>query len=123
MLRAFRHCFSAATSRAASLMLSSPAAECVSPGATYGIVYRYLCTRGLLFVRRHGTPEVMQAVRHRSVRVNDVHSRLNPSEARQAVVVSSIGEVRETLNRARTRGWQVAIAGGCHAMGGQQFCD
>jgi FAD/FMN-containing dehydrogenase len=60
--------------------------------------------------------------RDRGVSCNDVHSRLNLSEARQTVVPSSIAEVAETLSRARKRGWQVAIAGGLHAMGGQQFC-
>jgi len=64
-----------------------------------------------------------QRKRDRRVTVNDVHSRLNLSEARQTVVTSSIAQVAETLVRARKRGWQVAVAGGCHAMGGQQFCD
>jgi FAD/FMN-containing dehydrogenase len=56
------------------------------------------------------------------VSCNDVHSRLNLSEARQTVVASSIAEVIATLSRARKRDWQLAVAGGCHAMGGQQFC-
>jgi FAD/FMN-containing dehydrogenase len=61
--------------------------------------------------------------RDRGVSCNDVHSRLNSSEARQTVVASTVEESVRTLSRARKRGWQVAIAGGCHAMGGQQFCE
>ncbi len=55
--------------------------------------------------------------------LNDTHSRLNPSSPRQTVVASSVDEVVATIQRARARGWQLAVAGGRHAMGGQQFCD
>jgi FAD/FMN-containing dehydrogenase len=58
-----------------------------------------------------------------AVQVNDVHSRLNASQARQLVLVCSADAVAESLSRARRRGWQVTAAGGCHAMGGQQFCE
>jgi FAD/FMN-containing dehydrogenase len=61
--------------------------------------------------------------RERSVSVNDVHSRLNASQARQLVLVCSADAVADSLSRARRRGWQVTAAGGCHAMGGQQFCE
>jgi len=55
--------------------------------------------------------------------LNDVHSGLNESAADRLVHVSSIGVVRAELAAARAAGRPVAIAGGRHAMGGQQFCD
>jgi FAD/FMN-containing dehydrogenase len=54
--------------------------------------------------------------------VNDVHSRLNPTVVKEVVSVDSIESVQETIRRARAAGDPVAVAGGRHAMGGQQFC-
>ena len=54
--------------------------------------------------------------------VNDVHSRLNETEVGEVVEVGSLEDVREALARARSAGRPVSIAGGRHAMGGQQFC-
>jgi FAD/FMN-containing dehydrogenase len=53
--------------------------------------------------------------------LNDIHSRLNlcvPALYRRP---RSLRELFETLSQARRRGLSVAIAGGRHAMGGQQF--
>ena len=53
--------------------------------------------------------------------INDVHSRLNPTSVRQIVRPRDRDEVREAILGAQDRGDSVAIAGGRHAMGGQQF--
>ena len=58
-----------------------------------------------------------------SARVNDVHSRLNETAVGEIVEVSSVEEVQAALARARDTGLPVSIAGGRHAMGGQQFCS
>ncbi|HTD74301.1 MAG TPA: FAD-binding oxidoreductase [Steroidobacteraceae bacterium] len=53
--------------------------------------------------------------------LNDIHSRLNlcvPGLYRRP---RSLRELFETLSQARRRGLSVSIAGGRHAMGGQQF--
>jgi FAD/FMN-containing dehydrogenase len=55
--------------------------------------------------------------------LNDVHSRRNASRPAVNRRPHSVGEVRAALLQARRRGMPVAIAGGRHAMGGQQFID
>jgi FAD/FMN-containing dehydrogenase len=60
--------------------------------------------------------------RFRFERVNDVHSALNP--ARVQVHRPRLAEqVRTAIRAAREAGSPVAICGGRHAMGGQQFAD
>jgi len=54
-------------------------------------------------------------------RVNDVHSALNSTLVREAIDVRSIGDIRGAVLRARRQGLSLAICGGRHAMGGQQF--
>lgn len=51
--------------------------------------------------------------------VNDVHSRLNPTRVAEVRTVGSPEELRTAVLAARGRG--LALAGGRHAMGGQQF--
>ena len=53
--------------------------------------------------------------------VNDVHSRMNATRVAGVVQPSSLGEVRCLLKDAGAAGLAVSIAGGRHAMGGQQF--
>jgi FAD/FMN-containing dehydrogenase len=54
--------------------------------------------------------------------VNDVHSRLNETTVDEVVPVDSLESIGAALDRARATGRVVSIAGGRHAMGGQQFC-
>jgi FAD/FMN-containing dehydrogenase len=54
--------------------------------------------------------------------VNDIHSQLNRSEVHDVVEVDSVEAVQAAVLRARDEGLSIAIAGGRHAMGGQQFC-
>ncbi len=58
---------------------------------------------------------------HGSVKVNDIHSQLNPTEVDSIVTVESEADLREAIADARRRGKPVSIAGGRHSMGGQQF--
>lgn len=53
------------------------------------------------------------------VEVNDVHSRLNPTRVAEVRTVGSVEELREAVLEGHGRG--IALAGGRHAMGGQQF--
>jgi FAD/FMN-containing dehydrogenase len=53
--------------------------------------------------------------------VNDVHSKLNRTRVRERIAVGSVEEVCAAIRRARDEGLPVAVAGGRHAMGGQQF--
>lgn len=54
-------------------------------------------------------------------RLNDVHARLNPTVPALQRRPGSLGELRAALLQASRRGLAVSIAGGRHAMGGQQF--
>lgn len=53
--------------------------------------------------------------------VNDIHSRLNETVVRRLVPVRTVEDARQAILRARADGHAVCIAGGWHAMGGQQF--
>jgi FAD/FMN-containing dehydrogenase len=54
-------------------------------------------------------------------RVNDIHSKLNDTLVDAVVPVTSDDDVRAAIYFARARGRAVSVAGGRHAMGGQQF--
>jgi hypothetical protein len=54
--------------------------------------------------------------------VNDIHSELNETIVEEIASVDSLESIGHAILRARSRQKAVAIAGGRHAMGGQQFC-
>jgi len=54
--------------------------------------------------------------------VNDVHSLLNETAVAKVVQVTSLDSIRDALAETEASRLPVAIAGGRHAMGGQQFC-
>ena len=53
--------------------------------------------------------------------VNDVHSHLNPTRVRRVIRPESADAVQIVVRAAGAEGRAVSIAGGKHAMGGQQF--
>jgi len=53
--------------------------------------------------------------------VNDLHSQLNPTRVRAIARPATIEDLARTIDSARDAGAAVAIAGGRHSMGGQQF--
>jgi len=53
--------------------------------------------------------------------LNDVHSRLNRTTVEEIVRPRTVAELADALRRAARRGRAVSVAGGRHAMGGQQF--
>ncbi len=55
------------------------------------------------------------------IAVNDVHSKLNGSRVARVVQPADVEGVQRALEAARAQGQAVSIAGGRHAMGGQQF--
>jgi FAD/FMN-containing dehydrogenase len=55
--------------------------------------------------------------------VNDIHSQLNSTRVDRLVPVASEVELGNALTAARISGKPVCIAGGRHAMGGQQFAS
>jgi FAD/FMN-containing dehydrogenase len=54
--------------------------------------------------------------------VNDLHSQLNSTRVYRIAAPTSLDAVRPLLSSARKEKRPVCIAGGRHAMGGQQFC-
>ncbi len=53
--------------------------------------------------------------------VNDIHSQLNATRVAAVVTPRDVSELAATVARAGRDGQSVSIAGGRHAMGGQQF--
>ncbi len=54
--------------------------------------------------------------------VNDVHSGLNPTRVVSVIAPRDVGEIRAALAFGAAQDLPLAICGGRHAMGGQQFC-
>lgn len=55
--------------------------------------------------------------------LNDVHSRLNATQVAAVVKPSDVAQLQQALQQARATGLKVSVAGGRHAMGGQQFAQ
>src|SRR5262245_46487613 len=55
--------------------------------------------------------------------VNDVHSQLNATQVGSIVKPTTVDDLRKAIIEAQAAGRSVSIAGGRHAMGGQQFAD
>ena len=53
--------------------------------------------------------------------VNDIHSQLNPTNVNRIVPVDSLEAIQAAIAEAQDEGKSISIAGGRHAMGGQQF--
>ncbi|MDX1514732.1 MAG: FAD-binding oxidoreductase, partial [Gammaproteobacteria bacterium] len=53
--------------------------------------------------------------------VNDVHSKLNPTPVKRMIAAASPDTIKSAIVNARRSGESVSVAGGRHAMGGQQF--
>src|SRR5438874_6090905 len=53
--------------------------------------------------------------------VNDIHSQLNRTRVSELSQSRSGEELQRIVRRARKQGKSISIAGGRHAMGGQQF--
>jgi FAD/FMN-containing dehydrogenase len=54
--------------------------------------------------------------------VNDIHSQLNESEVEEVIEADSLEGVKAAIARGGELGRPLAICGGRHAMGGQQYC-
>ncbi len=55
------------------------------------------------------------------VAVHDIQFQINSTLVNEVATPASIPEIQEIVRRARSEGRAVSIAGGRHAMGGQQF--
>ncbi len=53
--------------------------------------------------------------------VNDIHSGLNKTALRKIAAPHSLNALQEAIAEARLHGMHISVAGGRHAMGGQQF--
>src|SRR5712692_3904747 len=68
-----------------------------------------------------GSQPFSQPLKNGPAEVNDIHSGLNATRVSRVEVVTSSDQLSNVLTRARQSGKNVSIAGGRHAMGGQQF--
>ncbi|MEE4379508.1 MAG: FAD-binding oxidoreductase, partial [Candidatus Competibacteraceae bacterium] len=55
--------------------------------------------------------------------VNDIHAKLNPTRLAAITTPQSIDELAVTVRKASADDHSICVAGGRHAMGGQQFAD
>lgn len=62
-----------------------------------------------------------QAATPEPTEVNDIHSGLNSTRVNTIQRVTSAEQLSEVVSSARRKGKSISIAGGRHAMGGQQF--
>jgi len=53
--------------------------------------------------------------------VNDIHSQLNATRVNRVIKPVTLNDLRATILTAKSEAKSVSIAGGRHAMGGQQF--
>ncbi len=53
--------------------------------------------------------------------VNDIHSQLNPTRVLAVLQPTSVADIQAIVYKARRERKSISIAGGRHAMGGQQF--
>ncbi len=53
--------------------------------------------------------------------VNDVHSELNETLVSKLVMINKIEDISSAIKQAKQKNMSVAVCGGRHAMGGQQF--
>jgi FAD/FMN-containing dehydrogenase len=71
-----------------------------------------------------GSPEISGLPdRDTSTLVNDLHSQLNATRVATVAKPRDVDALRAAIAQARSVGASVSIAGGRHAMGGQQFGD
>jgi FAD/FMN-containing dehydrogenase len=66
-------------------------------------------------------PGLIQSVPANSTVVNDVHSQLNLTRVLEILQPQSLGDVQQIVASARKDKKAISVAGGRHAMGGQQF--
>jgi len=66
-------------------------------------------------------PQMVYAASQAGRWVNDIHSKLNRTHVAHVVHPASTADLRAAVADARAAGMAVSIAGGRHAMGGQQF--
>jgi FAD/FMN-containing dehydrogenase len=58
-----------------------------------------------------------------AIAVNDIHSQLNSALVQEVLKPASMDECQDIIRKARKLGKTIAVAGGRHSMGGQQFAD
>jgi len=58
-----------------------------------------------------------------SFTLNDVHSQLNPTAVVEVVRPQNLAELVQIIRDSRDQGLKISVAGGRHAMGGQQFAS
>jgi FAD/FMN-containing dehydrogenase len=66
-------------------------------------------------------PSVSRAIKIRPVWLNDVHSQLNWTRVRESQTPRCARDVQNAIVSAGEKNLKISVAGGRHAMGGQQF--
>lgn len=80
-----------------------------------------MITRREMLAASAATAAGLSAGEPTGVEVNDVQSKLNATRVREVVTPRSLDDLQAALRTAARDGHSVSVAGGRHAMGGQQF--
>lgn len=88
--------------------------------------YNNLMTTRREFLRRSAALHILSRYRHlrasdESTVVNDIHSQLNRTRVDRIVSPTHVAEVQAAVLEAKAARKSISVAGGRHAMGGQQF--
>jgi len=75
---------------------------------------------GLAMMRASPQPTAFEAGAMKQV-LDDVHSQLNATVVAQVCLPRTLFELQATVKQAAATGRRISVAGGRHAMGGQQF--
>src|SRR5579862_3380633 len=70
---------------------------------------------------RHDHGSLTGPATARKIWVNDTHSGLNRTAVSRVLEPRTVEEVTQAVRQSRSEGRALAVAGGRHAMGGQQF--
>lgn len=76
-------------------------------------------SQSLSELRRHD--RASQPMKPTGILVNDIHSQLNETRVDRVVCSDSVQMIQAVIEQAKAEGRAISIAGGRHAMGGQQF--
>lgn len=72
-------------------------------------------------IRGNARTDAPKAINSTEPIVNDIHSQLNATRVNRIIRPQSLSDLRATIATAKSERKCISIAGGRHAMGGQQF--
>lgn len=82
---------------------------------------KYLITAELVGLKLAEGESLCLVEKKKKIFVNDIHSKLNQTEVAEIIKPNSLSDIKAAIIKSKSENKFVSIAGGFHAMGGQQF--